>query len=174
MWRTVGENTSFNGATAFQPWRQSSLSTAHGSARTWLQWGHGLSAVETRGLHSRGVIRREASMGPRPFSRGDPGAPRALRSASSRFNGATAFQPWRRRDLRHGRLRGRARFNGATAFQPWRLGALRWVTSPEEELQWGHGLSAVETIRNADASATKKVASMGPRPFSRGDMPNLA
>ena len=83
-------------------------------------------------------------MGPRPFSRGNfPQSPGAV-PIQAGFNGATAFQPWKRAaaELRRNSLIG---FNGATAFQPWkhaRLPAmpLRWFL-----LQWGHGLSAVET-----------------------------
>src|SRR3989339_695735 len=116
------------------------------SSRLLLQWGHGLSAVET----------------PRwPALRGNRGP---------RFNGATAFQPWKRRGSigPGGRQRG---FNGATAFQPWKppQGKTRPACTSRASmgprpfsrgnaadprvrllrlarLQWGHGLSAVETL----------------------------
>ena len=109
-----------------------------------LQWGHGLSAVETRFAGYRSRFSRSASMGPRPFSRGNtPRAPSATPSLSG-FNGATAFQPWKRTD--EGRLIFRlAGFNGATAFQPWK--------------------------RCLDGQQPQALAraSMGPRPFSRGN-----
>src|SRR3972149_483940 len=63
------------------------------------------------------------------------------------FNGATAFQPWIP-STPWERLGARRRgFNGATAFQPWilLLGVLRVDPHRGDELQWGHGLSAVDT-----------------------------
>ena len=112
--------------------------------------------------------------------------------ASVRFNGATAFQPWKVATAQP-LARNLRRFNGATAFQPWKavvsaVGAPCWTV----ELQWGHGISAVERARPARLRPTQpsfngatafqpwKVesdgrpetrqdpASMGPRHFSRG------
>ena len=83
-------------------------------------------------------------MGPRPFSRGNVILTLALRMGEERFNGATAFQPWKPlfrglscprsplasmgpRPFSRGNSfptgegeRLRDRFNGATAFQPWK------------------------------------------------------
>src|SRR5579883_1001781 len=87
-----------------------------------LQWGHGLSAMETAcvpALHEEG---EDASMGPWPFSHGN---------LTKRIGGS-------------GRLSG---FNGAMAFQPWKLDeAFKWFRRVVW-LQWGHGLSAMETRR---------------------------
>ena len=58
-------------------------------------------------------------MGPRPFSRGNPVSLATNSGACSRFNGATAFQPWKS-PLRVSPLPYLASFNGATAFQPWK------------------------------------------------------
>ena len=86
-----------------------------------------------------------ASMGPRPFSRGN-NAPRSptLTRPSSRFNGATAVQPWKFPSPARRRERS-GRFNGATAVQPW-----KYRTGMRVRGQPG-------------------IASMGPRPFSRGN-----
>src|SRR5690625_5036246 len=90
------------------------------SARAlWLQWSHGFSAVETRsggGFSARpeslqwshgfsavetvvpGIPlpkRCRASMEPRLFSRGNPKQSETGRRPDPRFNGATAFQPWK-------------------------------------------------------------------------------
>ena len=62
---------SFNGATAFQPWKSEADYQGHATFLA-LQWGHGVSAVE--------VMRHAA---------GNHG------SIFSCFNGATAFQPWK-------------------------------------------------------------------------------
>src|SRR5690606_34587615 len=62
-----------------------------------------------------------------------------------RFNGATAFQPWKRTTSRTPRHRS-TRFNGATAFQPWKRGG---------------------PARGGPARG----ASMEPRLFSRGNPP---
>ncbi len=60
---------SFNGATAFQPWKWIACPLI---CRGWerLQWGHGFSAVE---MGNAATLPRRAH----------------------RFNGATAFQPWK-------------------------------------------------------------------------------
>ena len=86
------------------------------------------------------------------------------------FNGATAFQRWKPPgctacpDLLPA-------FNGATAFQRWkpvRLGLARWT--PTSTLQWGHRLSAVETTCTARRHLSVPGASMGPPPFSDGNL----
>ena len=110
-----------------------------------LQWGHGLSAVETPCRLSVRDTTDWASMGPRPFSRGNRSLSRtrpfcrlrlqwghglsAVETLADRanvhggrggFNGATAFQPWKPGHpsaCPPRKLRG---FNGATAFQPWK------------------------------------------------------
>ena len=92
---------------------------------------------------------------------------------STGFNGATAFQPWKQ-SLGTRRTNTRSRFNGATAFQPWKHEGLcdekglptdasmgprpfsrgnaifpHFPGLPGSGLQWGHGLSAVETASKA-------------------------
>ena len=142
---------SFNGATAFRPWRTRP------------------SAPPACLLPVCCGIR--ASMGPQPF-----GCGRHIRSDMNaagrpecRFNGATAFRPWRTRQAYrwpaargcrlqwgHGlsavedpgpprrAIGAAARFNGATAFRPWRTTACRAGNPRSWPLQWGHGLSAVD------------------------------
>ena len=76
-----------------------------------LQWGHGLSAVETANA-----------------------ADEVLQGGKA-FNGATAFQPWKP-PRRHLHPTNRTRFNGATAFQPWKLGGDTYV-SPVRKASMG-------------------------------------
>ena len=161
----------FNGATAFQPWKPG---RTEGAARPGqgLQWGHGLSAVETRVGRSPPATSVPASMGPRPFSRGNTVKRGVVTFPElAGFNGATAFQPWKRggrdsqcllhlvrasmgpRPFSRGNdslgivvLLVADRFNGATAFQPWKLDE-----------------------KHTALSGTYQ-ASMGPRPFSRGNV----
>ncbi len=106
---------SFNGAAAFRP------------RRPELGWS--------------GNVMRIASMGPRPFGRGD------LIAKADWANGVC--------------------FNGAAAFRPRRRfgESLRRAAS---RLQWGRGLSAAETALQCDLRFADG-ASMGPRPFGRGD-----
>ena len=66
-----------------------------------LQWGHGISAMETH--PTTGPVELDLDS----------------------FNGATAFQPWRLSRDSIGRLRIRKLQWGATAFQPWRRGVMR-------------------------------------------------
>ena len=158
---------SFNGATAFQPWKLNpvqfdkldkfTLQWGHGISAVEviaissmmtgafsLQWGHGISAVEVgasalgiytialalqwgHGISAVEVVyagrvpsgvpvasmgprhfsrgsklsidkdqkQRAASMGPRHFSRGSPVWSIDIGAGRRRFNGATAFQPWK-------------------------------------------------------------------------------
>ena len=112
-----------------------------------LQWGHDLSAVETRST---------SGIGPKP---------------STGFNGATTFQPWKPTELGDCRaaFEFSTGFNGATTFQPWKPGVGKTSLALTAELQWGHDLSAVETALTAFLDYGGLDASMGPRPFSRGN-----
>ena len=91
--REVGPH--FNGATAFQPWKHAVL-MVNAPPLCLLQWGHGLSAVET-------------------FIKLYPDW-----TCMTDFNGATAFQPWKPAGNCWKRPPHND-FNGATAFQPWKL-----------------------------------------------------
>jgi len=108
-----------------------------------LQWGHGFSAVERQ---STGLT---------------------LLSILLRFNGATAFQPWKGQPVEKEQavqimLQWGHGFSAVESQQAlWSL----WFSS---KLQWGHGFSAVErNNRNCGETFFLK-ASMGPRLFSRG------
>ena len=84
-----------------------------------------------------------ASMGPLPFSSGNYTLAMLSARVFLRFNGATAFQQWKRGCHDFASIRSSC-FNGATAFQQWKreqVGALRGVLE----------------------------ASMGPLPFSSGN-----
>ena len=86
-----------------------------------LQWGHGLSAVEIARHRGPTTGARRASMGPRPFSRGNVARLEDLTGAQAASMGPRPFS------------RGNdplVNFRGVEGF----------------ELQWGHGLSAVEMI----------------------------
>ena len=82
-----------------------------------LQWGHGLAAVD--GLYALFVVSQNTS-----------------------FNGATALRPWTGWTQRRTRD-ARASFNGATALRPW-TGLRSASRAMAFELQWGHGLAAVD------------------------------
>ncbi len=133
-----------------------------------LQWGHGLSAVEIGGRTASRWPTGTASMGPRPFSRGNTGVWAYVLCRCYGFNGATAFQPWKC-DAMGVMKRLATRFNGATAFQPWKSSQrsiLRLL------LPSFNGATAFQPWK-CDAYHGKQIgrpgASMGPRPFSRGN-----
>ena len=133
---------------------------------TFLQWGHRLSAMETR--RTSGGTMTEPT-----------------------FNGATAFQRWKRGDaLDHGdALPGPSMgpppfsdgntgwiahptpptrsFNGATAFQRWKLSQLRFDRISSRDLQWGHRLSAMETSTSAPTAGFRLGAFNGATAFQR-------
>ena len=157
----------------------------------WLQWGHGLAAVEGFNSFSVGGCGRRASMGPRPCGRG-----RRRRSARACRADPASMGP---RPCGRGRLRAlRAKlrllmlqwghglaavegastratsstsgagFNGATALRPWKVGGASVVKATVGSLQWGHGLAAVEGGHAGPWQAPQLPASMGPRPCGRG------
>jgi len=133
----------FNGAAAFRPRRRERRFVVK---RNWqLQWGRGLSAAET------------ATDSP---ERGPP---------TNCFNGAAAFRP-RRQSTSGSDARKQPGFNGAAAFRPRRRDRCG-ATAQDDKLQWGRGLSAAET-RWCWPIVAGSNASMGPRPFGRGDVAN--
>ncbi len=107
--------------------RLSAVETFFGRLRAFptllLQWGHRLSAVETcTRLPFLCSAHSLASMGPPSFGGGNmPVSPLRSRCVTC-FNGATVFRRWKQNSVP--RLRG-----------------------PPDVLQWGHRLSAVETLR---------------------------
>jgi len=132
-------------------------------------------------------------MGPRHFSRGSHTAGFGTASQRLRFNGATAFQPWkcwRAILMRTGQAAsmGPRHFSRGSLFrvrwQPIRLVQLQWghgISAVEVEipgysvswknvLQWGHGISAVEVGQGTYQPRRGIFASMGPRHFSRGSL----
>ncbi len=145
-----------------------------------------------------GQGRGEASMGPRPFSRGNAEPGGLGDDGGGGFNGAAAFQPRKFAPL-SARLRyllwlqwgrglsaaeiagpalpgapGLSRFNGAAAFQPRKCGGGGLAAWHYHLLQWGRGLSAAEIRSVETAIQPQQTASMGPRPFSRGNDPRKA
>ena len=140
---------------------------------TWLQFGHDLAAVETLTSSNNCIRNKLASIRPRPFSRGNQVRISLVFGALPRFNSATTFQPWKRR------LEGRTypashRFNSATTFQPWKQPRPVCASSPQELLQFGHDLSAVETAKLSAKCSASGPASIQQRPFSRGNLNGLS
>ena len=107
-------------------------------------------------------------MGPRPFSRGNGGARMRCRIEGVRLqwgHGLSAVEmifPTSSANQEillqwgHGLSAVEISFNPPT-------------TRPTKVLQWGHGLSAVEMMLLPWLVASNRAASMGPRPFSRGN-----
>ena len=138
-----GQHPGFNGATAFQPWKLAigravdrGVSGFNG-ATAFQPWKQEASVAAC-------LFTVPASMGPRPFSRGNTNSMGGHVRAHSCFNGATAFQPWKRAEQGRHRLRP----NASMGPRPFSRGN----TLPSVGgspilalLQWGHGLSAVET-----------------------------
>ena len=115
-------------------------------------------------------------------------------NSQRRFNGATAFRRWKRWLLSSQPRTAKSRFNGATAFRRWKRGrqnggpcncpiasmgpppfgdgnveGSRRSVGAVMPLQWGHRLSAMETLRSYRTPDTPDPASMGPPPFGDGN-----
>ena len=91
------------------------------------------------------LLRAGASMGPPPFGDGNKVWTKHEGYPSVCFNGATAFRRWKR-------LIGLA------------------LSSGSARLQWGHRLSAMETVSVASLAKRAGGASMGPPPFGDGNL----
>jgi len=111
------------------------------------------------------ICQAGASMGPRPFGRGDavPPPPPACARSLQWGRGLSAAETCGPA----GQSARPARFNGAAAFRPRRR-LSRSQSGPCRRLQWGRGLSAAETAPSYN-NKPRVCASMGPRPFGRGD-----
>ena len=211
--------TGFNGAATFQS-RKPKRNTICCVILYLLQWGRDLSVAETVILVNTSGGKDSASMGPRPFSRGNLSEIGLPRRRTKGFNGAATFQSRKQsssaiasregamlqwgRDLSvaetrsgPGLLATRARgfngaatfqsrkrklgasagasegrgFNGAATFQSRKPAVQRGPRLYVDQLQWGRDLSVAETAVRADDEDLVKLASMGPRPFSRGNPP---
>ena len=89
--RSGRTDRSFNGAATFQS-RKRAFHRARTGLCMLLQWGRDLSVAETCFSSCTDGAVYAASMGPRPFSRGNESSGRRLRSSRSCFNGAATFQ----------------------------------------------------------------------------------
>jgi len=103
-----------------------------------LQWGHGDEAVE------------------------EPCGTRRQEFPESRFNGATAMKPWKRRGFPILKSSGTG-FNGATAMKPWKSRSHAAIRPKNKALQWGHGDEVVEERAASIPPPAEANASMGPR-----------
>ena len=157
----------FNGAAAFQP-RKFWLYWRTESPTQGLQWGRGLSAAEMKGDSARAFNDLAASMGPRPFSRGNISGrsrPPSNRLASM---GPRPFSRGNVEVLGYGDVAMVASMGPRPFSRGNRVSPLaRRVRA--RGLQWGRGLSAAEIRAEGNANQQRRDASMGPRPFSRGN-----
>ena len=119
VWSARRAQSGFNGAAAFQPRKCYGDRRQHPWIAGWLQWGRGLSAAEMRFARDRVQPNRAtASMGPRPFSRGNIQlASRICRCRHHASMGPRPFSRGNARDFARA-VRLSASFNGAAAFQP--------------------------------------------------------
>ncbi len=84
----------------------------------WLQWGRGLSAAEIAADQGRDVPGPSASMGPRPFSRGNASVQTACRQFYYGLQWGRGLSAAEMPVWAEGRSADGRGFNGAAAFQP--------------------------------------------------------
>ena len=145
VWPPAAASTRFNGAAAVRP-RKYVRMTCPPVRADVLQWGRGRSAAEIsiyaaparmsealqwgRGRSAAEIAQRSfdlhfpavASMGPRPFGRGNEYVEEGDYGPVSGFNGAAAVRPRKCRWTMSG-LSHRRRFNGAAAVRPRKSGS---------------------------------------------------
>ena len=109
-----------------------------------LQWGHRLSAMDTGTRLSGHPDRNGASMGPPPFGDGNFGcAPQPVPHSCASM--------------------------GPPPFGDGNIALATTSRSPCRLLQWGHRLSAMETVPEPSLRQRQGLASMGPSPFGDGN-----
>ena len=136
----------FNGATAIRPWKRRGPGVTRRS-RSYLQWSHGHSTVETID-----AIIRHASAHALQWSHGHS----TVETTSQEEElGMDILLQWS-----HGHSTVK------TTSQEEELGM-------DILLQWSHGHSTVKTHRRARGRPDLRLPSMGPRPFDRGNFGNL-
>ena len=178
---------SFNGATAFRPWK---TFNAGRDMRSWtlasmgprpfepwktavnakdgirfvftLQWGHGLSSRgrrEHRRYHVTATIRFNGATAFRPWKTSGTAVDGACPSG---FNGATAFRPWKTTIALQQRQSSHAIASmGPRPFEPWKTPTMPPHRPGLHWLQWGHGLSTVEDLDEYRAVGETKVLQWG-------------
>ena len=113
--------------------------------RDRLQWGHRLSAVETRDTRPSPSHAGRASMGPPPFGSGNKVPTNGTVTSGIRLQWGHRLSAVETLECLAGELEGLMM------------------------LQWGHRLSAVETRRRIRGGPWIRLASMGPPPFGSGN-----
>ena len=136
-------STPFNGAAVFQP-RKFRVSRVWATGTTSLQWGRGFSTAEMCRLSCRGQIRNLPSMGPRFFNRGN--------APTSSVAGP------RKSCLQWGR-----------GFSTAEISASGAHINGNPSLQWGRGFSTAEITLSLHSLRRRRLPSMGPRFFNRGN-----
>ena len=161
-----------------------------GTYQTSLQWGRDLSAAESQVRDQGGGDGHQLQWG-RDLSAAERTVTIKVKSGLLCFNGAATFRPRRAvpavqrhgqrdasmgpRPFGRGEIQGRtgrserSRFNGAATFRPRRGVPARAARPNGVPLQWGRDLSAAESGVIQDVGARPGGASMGPRPFGRGE-----
>ena len=141
-------------------------------------FGAGLGDIDQRGnvnVVGRGVIHphRQSDREIRELQRHVISITTDFVNASwpwSRFNGATVFQPWKLHLRLHFNYEESWASMGPRPFSRGNESFFAWLRTGKQSLQWGHGLSAVETGQSQSSYGPQGGrTSMGPRPFSRGN-----
>ena len=132
----------FNSATALEPWRTAFDFTTT-QKTSLLQFGHGVGAVENPHSSSSNGRRQcfNSATALEPW-RTDLISNCSVSSIG--FNSATALEPWRTTSRSSRTRPRRSGFNSATALEPWRTRTLGTVPCLGNQLQFGHGVGAVE------------------------------
>ena len=175
----------FNGATAFRRWKRPVPRCPFAARLLPLQWGHRLSAMETSSPQALPVccpfaarlLKRAllvapllpASMGPPPFGDGNV-APQAHENVRL-VNASMGPPPFGDGNVPDSWVPS----SDHTPLQ-WghRLSAMEtllrpgWESNVPSRFQWGHRLSAMETRWSSQAWPGLSTASMGPPPFGDG------
>ena len=134
---------SFNGAATFRP-RRVSYHELESARPDMLQWGRDLSAAESAALAV------------------------SMDGATKRFNGAATFRPRRAFDFQVGDVLTWLLQWGRDLSAAESLRSSRCLMRPIR-LQWGRDLSAAERPGRPGLAERNRPASMGPRPFGRGE-----
>ena len=115
-----------------------------------LQWGHGLSSINSRCSADQSRLEDPCFNGAMDFHPWIHPRTPPSRRGSGGFNGAMDFHPWIEYVNSTRCSRAEPGFNGAMDFHPWIDDRQQFKDRhPYMQLQWGHGFSSMDSVAKA-------------------------
>ena len=149
------------------------VSTDGDEAHVTLQWSHRLSAMETRLLGELRALNPALQWSHRLSAMETLTAISPAASMNASLQWSHRLSAMETSSAAAPTSTATTCFNGATAFRRWKHGECHAVSALQKRLQWSHRLSAMETCPTTDSKESSTGASMEPPPFGDGNQPSI-